>query len=90
MASSDSVNKGEVVKKYQTHKTDTGSPEVQIAVLTKRLELLSKHFEKHMNDKHSQRGMMALISRRKRLLQYLKNEDLNRYRSTISALGLRK
>lgn len=82
--------KSELIKKYRRNEADTGSPEVQIALLTSRLEVLGKHFGKNPKDHHSQRGMLKLISQRKSLLQYLKDEDINRYRTTISALGLRK
>lgn len=89
---SESLNGGraEIVKKFRSHETDCGSPEVQVALLTSRLETLTKHFQSHPQDTHSQRGMMKIISRRKALLQYLKDTDVNRYRSTLSALGLRK
>ncbi len=80
----------EVVKQFQVNSQDCGSPEVQIALLTRRLEILTSHFAKFPKDHHSRKGMMDIISRRKRMLQYLKREDVNRYRSTISALGLRK
>jgi small subunit ribosomal protein S15 len=80
----------DVVKQFQRNSQDCGSPEVQIALLTRRLEILTKHFGKFPKDHHSRKGMMDIISRRKRMLQYLKGEDINRYRSTISALGLRK
>ena len=82
--------KAELVGKYQINQKDTGSPEVQVALLTKRLETLSQHFGKNPKDKHSQRGMLKMISRRKRLLQYLRIENIERYRNTISSLGLRK
>jgi small subunit ribosomal protein S15 len=90
MSFADSNERAEIVKKFRTHESDTGSPEVQIALLTKRLEQMTEHFKTHSNDTHSRRGMMAMIARRKRLLQYLKNEDVNRYKNTIAALGLRK
>lgn len=80
----------EVVKKFQINSQDCGSPEVQIALLTRRLEILTNHFAKSPKDHHSRKGMMDIISRRKRMLQYLKREDVVRYRNTISALGLRK
>lgn len=80
----------EVVEKFRVNDKDTGSPEVQVALLTRRLETLSKHFGTNPKDKHSQKGMLKMISRRKRLLQYLRTEDVARYRSTISSLGLRK
>lgn len=90
MSFKDSEEKQKIIKKHQTHGTDTGSPEVQIAVLTERLQILAKHFEKHREDKHSRRGMLKMISQRKRLLQYLRNENIDRYRSTLNSLGLRK
>lgn len=83
-------SKGEVINKFRINEKDTGSPEVQIALLTKRLETLSGHFSKHPKDVHSQRGMFTMINRRKTLLQYLRKENIDRYRSTIAALGLRK
>ena len=78
------------VKKHQVHGKDTGSPEVQIALLTQRLEYLNKHFEKHPKDRHSQRGMLLMISQRKGLLSYLKQTSPERYKNLISSLGLRK
>ena len=89
MSTSDS-NKSETIAKFQRGANDTGSPEVQIALCTKRLQELSGHFEKHREDTHSRRGMFRLIAQRKRLLEYLKRENIERYRSTIAALGLRK
>lgn len=80
----------DVVKKYQINSQDTGSPEVQIALLTRRLEMLTKHFSTNPKDHHSRRGMMNIISQRKQLLQFLRRESVQRYRSTLSALGLRK
>ena len=80
----------EVVKKFQRNSQDCGSPEVQIALLTRRLEILSKHFSTNPKDHHSRKGMMDIISRRKRMLHYLRHEDVARYRTTIAALGLRK
>ena len=90
MASADFPEKGALVQKHHVHETDTGSPEVQIALLTKRLDYLSDHFNKHPQDKHSRRGLLRIVSRRKRLLNYLKNEDINRYRAVLSEFGLRK
>jgi small subunit ribosomal protein S15 len=90
MSYEESVDKGEIIAKHRIHDTDVGSPEVQIALLTSRIENLARHFEKHREDKHSKRGMMAMISRRKSLLQYLKEENVERYRATLAALGLRK
>ena len=82
--------KSEVITQYQIKEGDTGSSEVQVALLTKRLAVLAGHFSSHHNDKHSRRGMMRLISQRKRLLDYLKNENVDRYRTLIASLGLRK
>lgn len=79
-----------LVKKFQRHSQDSGSPEVQIALLTQRLAVLAKHFSTNPKDHHSRRGMLNLISRRKGLLSYLKSEDISRYRNTLAALGLRK
>ena len=84
------AGKSEVVKKYRINPKDTGSPEVQVALLTQRLGELAKHFEKHGNDLLAQRGLKVLVSRRKSLLSYLKDEDNNRYKNVISALGIRK
>lgn len=84
------MDNSEVVSKFKINEKDTGSPEVQIALITKRLENLSTHFGKNPNDIHSQRGMFTMINRRKTLLQYLRKESIDRYRSTISTLGLRK
>lgn len=82
--------KAEIVKKFQINSKDSGSAEVQIALLTQRIQNLSRHFESNANDLHSNRGMLALVSKRKRLLQYLKNENSERYKKVINALGLRK
>lgn len=90
MSASGSSDKQEVVAKFRRHESDCGSPEVQIALLTKRLEKLTEHAKANAQDLHSQRGMMAIVSRRKRLLSYLKNESVERYKATLSALGLRK
>lgn len=83
-------SKAEMIKKFRIKESDTGSPEVQIALLTQRIQTLSQHFESHSNDLHSNRGMLALVSKRKRLLQYLKTENAERYKAVINALGLRK
>ena len=87
---SENNNKSDIIAKFKRSDNDTGSAEVQIALLTKRIQDLSGHFAKHKQDNHSRRGMLQLISRRKRLLKYLQREDVSRYRETISALGLRK
>lgn len=84
------LDSASLVKKFQRHSQDSGSPEVQIALLTQRLAVLAKHFSTNPKDHHSRRGMMNLISRRKGLLSYLKSEDISRYRNTLAALGLRK
>ncbi len=85
-----SIPRAGLIGKYKISPNDCGSPEVQVALLTQRIELLSGHFAKHKKDSHSQRGMLKLIARRKGLLQYLKNTNVDRYRKTISSLGLRK
>lgn len=82
--------KQELVSKFRKHATDTGSPEVQVALLTKRIESLANHFKTNKQDNHSRRGMLKLISQRKGLLEYLKRESVDRYKNTLSALGLRK
>jgi len=80
----------ELVAKFRTHETDTGSPEVQIALLTERIGYLTEHFKTHAKDHHSRRGLLKLVSKRRRLLSYLKNTSLDRYRKTVAALSLRK
>lgn len=85
-----SASRADLIKKFRTHEKDSGSPEVQIALMTSRLDNMTEHFKTHAQDSHSQRGMQKLITRRKKLLQYLKDEAPARYRSLISALGLRK
>ncbi len=82
--------KQDVVKEYQRAPTDTGSPEVQIALLTKRIQDLSGHFEAHKKDHHSRQGLLKMVNKRRKLLDYLKRADLPRYRDVISKLGLRK
>lgn len=82
--------KQDVVKQYQRAPTDTGSPEVQIALLTQRIQDLSGHFEAHKKDHHSRQGLLKMVNRRRKLLDYLKRVDLPRYRDVISRLGLRK
>ena len=86
----DSGEKAGVIEKFRVHGKDSGSPEVQIALLTKRLEVLSEHFKRHPQDKHSRKGLLGVVSRRKRLLSYLRKEDVSRYRTLISTLGIRK
>ncbi len=79
-----------IVEQYRVHDGDTGSPEVQVALLTSRITELTEHFKTHTKDHHSRRGLLKLVGRRRRLLDYLKGQDLDRYRSTIERLGLRK
>ena len=82
--------KQDLISKYRTHSSDTGSPEVQVALITERINSLTDHFKTPLKDHHSRRGLLMLVSKRKRLLEYLKREDVNRYRNLIKALGLRK
>ncbi len=82
--------KQEIIEKNKLHNLDTGSPEVQIALMTHRIVHLTEHFKIHKKDHHSRRGLLKLVSRRRRLLDYVKKGDDKRYRSIIAALGLRK
>ncbi len=82
--------KSEIVTKFRTHDHDTGSPEVQIALLTERITYLTEHFKTHVKDHHSRRGLLRLVSKRRRLLDYLKRVSLERYRTVVGALSLRK
>lgn len=82
--------KQEIIAKYATHEGDTGSPEVQVALLSKRIADLTEHLKEHKHDHHSRRGMQLMIGDRRRLLGYLKRVDINRYRSLIERLGLRR
>ena len=84
------AEKTAIMQKYATKEGDTGSPEVQIAVLTARINQLTEHFKEHKHDYHSQRGLMKMVGRRRNLLTYLKNKDLDRYKDLIARLGLRK
>jgi small subunit ribosomal protein S15 len=84
------VQKTTVIEGYRTHASDTGSPEVQIAILSERIGYLTEHFKTHAKDHHSRRGLMMLVGQRRRLLDYLKGKDLNRYRGLIHKLGIRK
>jgi small subunit ribosomal protein S15 len=79
-----------IIGSYQMHEKDTGSPEVQIALLSARIEYLTEHFKTHKKDHHSRRGLLKLVSQRRRLLDYVKNKDVERYRAVIQRLGLRK
>ena len=80
----------EVVQSYRRHGTDTGSPEVQIALLTDRITYLTEHFKTHQSDHHSRRGLLKLVGQRRRMLDYLRGRDFQRYKSVIERLGLRK
>ena len=82
--------KTEIIKKFATFEGDTGSPEVQIALLTERIVYLTSHFKTHTKDHHSRRGLLKLVGRRRRLMRYLQNTDLNRYKAIKEVLGLRK
>jgi len=81
--------KKEIIAKYRQHESDTGSPEVQIAILTYRINELLEHFKTHKKDYHSRRGLLKMVGRRRALLNYLKKNDFNRYRKIVSELGLR-
>ncbi len=83
-------DKNEVIDKFKLHDKDTGSPEVQIALLTTRIKHLTEHFKIHKHDHHSRRGLLKLVSRRRRLLDYARRKDEERYRRIIKALGIRK
>lgn len=82
--------KKDLIETYKTHATDTGSPEVQIALLSERISYLTEHFKAHIKDHHSRRGLLQLVGQRRHLLDYLKGEDVNRYRTVIQRLGIRK
>lgn len=82
--------KKDIVEKYGRHEGDTGSPEVQIALLTERINYLTEHFKVHKKDHHSRRGLLKMVGQRRRLLNYLKRLDIQRYRDIIGALGIRK
>ncbi|MEA2084555.1 MAG: 30S ribosomal protein S15 [Thermodesulfobacteriota bacterium] len=82
--------KQEIIEKFNLHDTDTGSPEVQIALLSARITYLTEHFKVHKKDHHSRRGLLKLVGQRRRLLSYLKNVNIDRYRSIIKELGIRK
>ena len=84
-----SAEKQTIIKEYATHEGDTGSPEVQVALLSKRISDLTEHMKANKHDYHSQRGLLLMIGKRRRLLDYLKGEDISRYRSLIQRLGLR-
>ena len=79
-----------VIKEYATHEGDTGSPEVQVAILTSRIQYLTEHLKEHKKDPHSRRGLLKLVGQRRNMLDYLRRKDIERYRSLIERLGLRK
>ncbi|MEA5113800.1 MAG: 30S ribosomal protein S15 [Geobacteraceae bacterium] len=82
--------KQEIIKTHKRHEADTGSPEVQIAILTERITYLTEHFKVHKKDHHSRRGLLKIVGQRRRLLDYLKNKDVERYRAIIEKLGIRR
>jgi small subunit ribosomal protein S15 len=84
------VRKNEIIEKFKTHGSDTGSSEVQIALLTDRIMYLTEHFKVHKKDHHSRQGLLKLVGQRRSLLDYLKNKDINKYRTILKELGLRK
>lgn len=84
------AQKDDIITGFRTHESDTGSPEVQIALLTERINGLTGHLREHKHDHHSRRGLLKLVGRRRRLLAYLSEKDVERYRATIARLGLRK
>jgi small subunit ribosomal protein S15 len=85
-----SVNKQETIERFRAHDSDTGSPEVQIALLTQRITHLNEHLKIHKKDHHSRRGLLIMVGKRRRLLNYVKNKDVYRYRNIIGDLGLRR
>ncbi|MGW8193403.1 MAG: 30S ribosomal protein S15 [Desulforhopalus sp.] len=84
------VKKNEIIEKFKIHPTDTGSSEVQIALLTDRIKYLTEHFKTHKKDHHSRQGLLKLVGQRRSLLDYLKKKDVNKYRMMLQELGLRK
>lgn len=86
----DNATKAKIIAEYATEDGDTGSTEVQVALLTQRISNLTEHFKTHKHDHHSRRGLMLLVGRRRRLLKYLQSEDITRYRELIKRLGIRR
>ena len=86
----DAIKKQEIIAKFKQHETDTGSPEVQIAILTERINHLTGHLKTHKKDFHSRRGLLQMVGQRRGLLNYLKDNDIDRYRKIITELGLRR
>ena len=85
-----STEKSRVIAKFKVHKTDTGSPEVQVAILSRRIADLTEHFKTHNKDHHSRRGLLQLVARRRRLLDYLRSRSPERYKTLITSLGIRR
>jgi len=83
-------DKKKLIDKYRLHDSDTGSPEVQVGLLTHRISYLTEHLKMHKKDHHSRRGLLMLVGRRRRLLNYVKNKDVNRYRTIIETIGLKR
>jgi len=90
MAAISQERKQEIIAQYRTHESDTGSPEVQVAILTSRIVYLTEHLKEHKKDHHSRRGLLKLVGQRRNMLDYLRRKDIERYRSLIERLGLRK
>jgi small subunit ribosomal protein S15 len=84
------ASKEQIISEFRRHERDSGSPEVQVALITKRIEYLTEHFKAHAKDHHSRRGLLMLVGQRRRLLEYLRQKDLSRYRALIERLGLRR
>ena len=84
------AEKQEIIKAYATHEGDTGSPEVQIAILTERIKQLTEHLKEHKHDNHSRRGLLKMVGKRRKMLDYLMAKDIERYRAIIAKLGIRK
>ena len=82
-------SKDEIVAQFRRHESDTGSPEVQVSLITGRIQMLTGHLQQHRKDHHSRRGLLKLVGQRRRLLRYLRNEDITRYRELVKTLGLR-
>ena len=85
-----SEKKKEIIEGYRSHENDTGSPEVQIALLSARIQYLTEHFKSHKKDHHSRRGLLKIVGQRRRILDYLKKKDVGRYRAVIQRLGIRR
>ena len=83
-------NKSQIISKYRIHKSDSGSPEVQVALLSQRISQLTEHFKTHQKDHHSRRGLLSMVARRRKLLNYLKDRNPERYKTLIQSLGIRR